>query len=186
MGSESRHATLSASDALAQARADGFVRPTRDTFLPSYECDGHYIDVGPPQTTTGRYADYVHPSYAFAFSDRRVHVARIAIRITVFPDAATAARCARASIYAAKHIPLGRNPTATPGPTRPYKLIDSTTVETYMHPPGQPGEVFPDDTGQYETFLARGRVFAQGVAYNEPHSRVVREDLERIAEEVGG
>jgi large subunit ribosomal protein L11 len=29
-------------------------------------------------------------------------------------------------------------------------------------------------TGQYETFIANGRVLAYGLAYNEPHSRIVR------------
>ena len=41
-------------------------------------------------------------------------------------------------------------------------------------------------TGQYETFIANGRVLAYGLAYNEPHSRIVRADHERIAAEIAG
>ena len=37
-------------------------------------------------------------------------------------------------------------------------------------------------TGQYETFIANGRA----LAYNEPHSRIVRADLERTAAEIAG
>lgn len=69
---------------------------------------------------------------------------------------------------------------------RPYKLIDPTTVETYMHPAGSPGSANAADTGLYETFIANGRVLAVGQAYNEPHSKLVREDLERLAAEIAG
>ena len=32
----------------------------------------------------------------------------------------------------------------------------------------------------------RSRAFAQGLAGNEPHSKIVREDLERLAAEIAG
>ncbi len=185
IGGASHHATMSASQALAQARADGFVRPALDRELLSYKCDGHFIDVGPPQTT-GRYADYVHPSYALGFSDRRVrngpeNVARIAIRITVFHDAAMAARCAHASIYDEMH------PTGQYGGNRlSRRMLDPTTIVIDEHAAGRRGDMFADDTGQYDTFFAKGRVFAQGLAYNVPHSKIVREDLERLAAEIAG
>jgi len=59
-------------------------------------------------------------------------------------------------------------------------------AETFTHAPGAPGSSFPEDTGEYDTFLVRGRVFAQGIAYNEHHSQIVREDLERLADEISG
>ena len=40
--------------------------------------------------------------------------------------------------------------------------------------------------GQYETVIANGRVLAVGLADNEPHSKIVRDDLERIAAEIAG
>jgi hypothetical protein len=97
------------------------------------------------------------------------------------------AGCAEAGIHQAMHIPVDpSNPLGYGPPYRPYKLIDSTTVETSMHAPGAPSFEFAEDTGEYDTFLAHSRVFALGIAYNEPHSRIVREDLERIAAEIAG
>ena len=63
-------------------------------------------------------------------------------------------------------------------------MIDPTTIVINEHPPGS--AIIPDETGKYDTFLARGRVFAQGLAYNVPHSKIVREDLERLAAEIAG
>ena len=39
---------------------------------------------------------------------------------------------------------------------------------------------------EYDTWLAHGRVFALGLAHNGPHSKIVREDLDEIAAEIGG
>jgi hypothetical protein len=52
-----------------------------------------------------------------------------------------------------------------------------------MHKGSVLGEVFPND-GQYETYLASGRAFATGLAYTEHDSRIVQEDLVRIAAEI--
>jgi hypothetical protein len=189
-GGGGHHATLSASEALAQARKDGFVRPRRDSAPASWYCEARYSDQGPP-TPTGRYANYVRPSYALGFNDRRVpagpeNTARIGMLVIVFPTAAIASRCAAAGVYQAMHIPVDPDDATGHFELRPYKLIDATTVETYMHARGAPGFEFPDDTGSYETYFARRRVFALGIAYNEPHSTIVREDLERLAAEIAG
>jgi len=191
MGGGSHHATLSATDALAQARADGFVNPKRDAQPASWRCDRRSWDIGPTKPS-GRYANYVRPSYALGFNDKRVpagpeNTARIAMLVIVFPNASLAKRCAEAGIYQAMHIPVDpSNPLGFGPPYRPYKLIDSTTVETSMHAPGAPGFGNPEDTGEFDTYVVNGRVFALGLAYNEPHSKIVREDLERIAAEIAG
>ena len=107
MGRDSHHSTLSASDALAQARADGFVRPVRDTQPPSYKCVGHFVNVGlrsPPAGTPATSA----PATPWRSTTRRVppgpeNVARIAMLVIVFRDAATAAECARAAIFSEMH-----------------------------------------------------------------------------------
>jgi hypothetical protein len=94
---------------------------------------------------------------------------------------------AEAAIYQAMHSPVDTSgPTAVGPPYRPYKVIDPTTVETAMHAPGAPGFVNAVDDGVYETWFARGRVFALGLAYNGPHSKIVRQDLQRLAAEIAG
>ena len=178
MSGGSPHGTLSASDALAQARKDGFLKPARVSRPPVYECSRHRFERA--VTSSGRFSEYRRPSYALVFTDRHVPVTfdtvRVAMLITVFPDAATAARCARAGIFQAMHIPTNSS----------SRLIDPTTVLSVMHAPNAPGFEVPDDTGQYNTFIAHSRVFAQGLAYNEPHSKIVRQDLERLAAEIAG
>src|SRR5512144_1816141 len=99
MGGASHHATLSADEALAQARADGFVKPRQDAHPVSWQCDG---------TTSSTAAlsagDVRRPTYVIAFNDRRIpngpeNTARIGPLIVVFRDAETAKRCAQAGIY---------------------------------------------------------------------------------------
>jgi hypothetical protein len=184
VGGISHHATLSASEALAQARADGFVRPAQATQPPTYLCAERRFELGP--STTGRYAGFRRPTYQLEFDDSRVHtgpgnVGRILMLVTVFPDAATAGRCAEAGIYLDMH-PEGTSRSARMS----RRMLDPTTIVVDEHSPGRPGDSFRDDTGQYDTFIAQGRAFAQGLAYSEPHSKIVREDLERLVAEIAG
>jgi hypothetical protein len=184
MGGGSHHSTLSASAALAQARSDDFARAVQSKHPPTYLCAEHRFELG--NSTSGRYAGFTRPTYQLEVDDSRVHagpgnVARIGMLITVFPDAATARRCAAAGIY------LDMHPTGTDAGARlSRRMVDSTTIVIDEHEPGRRGGSFRDDTGQYDTFIAQGRVFAQGLAGNVPHSKIVRDDLERIAAEIAG
>ena len=54
-----------------------------------------------------------------------------------------------------------------------------------MHKPGAPGAE-RGQTGEYETYLADGRVFAIGLAFNTHDSQIVQADLARIADEIAG
>ena len=185
LGGDGHHGTLSASEALAQARKDGFVRPSRVTAVQTYMCGDGRFDVG--TSTSGKYAGFSRPAYQFQFGDSRVHagagnVSRIAMLITVFPDAATAKACAQAGLY----VDLHPDPAFGKSARLPRRQIDSTTVVIDEHRAGRAGDSFKDDTGEYDLFLANGRVFAQGLASNVPHSKIVREDLERLAAEIAG
>ena len=185
MGGGSHHPTLSASEALARARSDGFVRPVQANRPPTYLCGEHRFELG--ISTSGRYEGFTRPTYQFEFDDSRVHagpgnVGRIIMQVTVFPDAATARRCAEAGIYLDLHPEAAFQGSARLSRRR----VDLTTVVIDEHKAGRRGDSFRDDTGQYDTYIATGRVFAQGVAYNVPHSRLVREDLERLAAEIAG
>ena len=176
LGGGSQHATLSASDALAQARADGFVNPRRVRSV-AWRCDGKTWDQARPGEA-GPGGHFVVSSYDVVFDDKRVPVqpdstARIAMTVVVFPDAATARRCADALIYQATHA----------GPAVPFKVIDPTTVQTH---PDARGVEFPEDAGEYNTSFAHGRVFAIGFAHNRAHWKIVRADLERLAAEIAG
>ena len=101
------------------------------------------------------------------FDDKRVplesdNTARIAMLVVVFPDAGMARRCANSFVYQSTHSPS--DPSNLTGPHIPYKVVDSTTVEMHTHAPGS--GVFPEDTGDYNTMLAQGRVFGLGFSHN--------------------
>jgi hypothetical protein len=184
------HSTLTAAQALHQARTDGFTRAGHGP-RESWQCTARTSKVGPPQPT-GPFADYKRSLYAIELGDRRVpptsdNTGRIAMAVFVFSDADFAARCAHAGVYTSEHQPVHPDAVASGGSSKtfPYKLIAGTTVETHMHNRDTPGTVFPSD-GQYETYLASGRVFATGLAYTEHDSRIVQRDLARIAAQIDG
>jgi len=185
LGGGSQHATLSATDALAQARKDGFVNPKHVRSV-AWRCDGKTWDQARPDAV-GADAHFVVSNYELVFDDKRVplesdNTARIAMLVVVFPDAGMARRCANSFVYQSTHSPSDpSNPTR---PHIPYKVIDSTTVEMHPHAPGS--AVFPEDTGDYNTMLARGRVFGLGFSRNMPHAKIVRQDLDRLAAEIAG
>ena len=117
MGGGSHHGTLSAADALAQARDDGFVNPRRGP-AQSWHCDAKPSESDSPPA---------RPNYGVVFDDKRVPLAprnsvRIAMMVVVFPDAATAKRCAESGMYEAMHTPV--RPSNGLGPFVPFKLID--------------------------------------------------------------
>jgi hypothetical protein len=152
---------------------------------PTYRCAEREFEVG--STTSGRYAGYVRPTYQLSINDSRIHngpgnVGRIAVLVTVFPEAATAKACAEAGIY------LDLHPDPIYGKTArlPRRQIDSVTVVIDEHKAGRRGDSFKDDTGVYDIFLSKGRVFAQGLAYNVPHMKIVREDLDKVADDIAG
>jgi hypothetical protein len=185
LGGGSQRATLSATDALAQARKDGFVNPKHVRSV-AWRCDGKTWDQARPDAV-GADAHFVVSNYELVFDDKRVplesdNTARIAMLVVVFPDAGMARRCANSFVYQSTHSPS--DPSNPTGPHIPYKVVDSTTVEMHPHAPGS--EVFPEDTGDYNTMLARGRVFGLGFSRNMPHAKIVRADLERLAAEIAG
>lgn len=185
MGGGGHHGTLSVDKALAQVRSDEFVKASRAERPPTYRCAEREFELG--TSTSGRNAGYVRPTYQLAIDDSRVqngpgNVGRIAMLVTVFPDSATAKACAEAGIY----VDLHPDPAFGGSARLPRRQIDSTTVVIDEHKPGRAGDSFKDDTGQYDIFLAHGRVFAQGLASNVPHMRIVRGDLEKLAGEIAG
>jgi hypothetical protein len=183
LGGASHHPTLSAKGALAQARREEFVKASLAERLPTYRCADREFEVG--STTSGRYAGYVRPTYQLSIDDSRVrngpgNVGRIAMLVTVFPDAATAKACAEAGIY----LDLHPDPVFRQSARLPRRQIDSATVVIDEHKAGRRGDSFKDDTGQYDIFLSNGRVFAQGLAYNLPHMRIVRGDLDKLVGDI--
>jgi hypothetical protein len=189
-GSGASHRTLTAAEALHQARADGFTRVSRPAGQ-SWRCRSRLVETG-PRTTVGQYASYRRATYALQFGDKRLpnvddNTAQIAMYATVLPDAALAARCARAGRYEADHVSVEPPGFAEPGsgPMRviPHRTLGPTTIVTHMHASGGPGSLYPDD-GDYQTYLARGRVLAFGLAHTRKASLIVQADLGRIAAQI--
>lgn len=67
----------------------------------------------------------------------------------------------------------------------PYKVISPTTIEVGMHALNVPGSP-PGQTGEFDTYLADGPVFALGIAHNAHDSQIVQDDLARLAHEIAG
>jgi hypothetical protein len=181
-------ATMTAAEALHQARADGFTRPALESG-ESYLCDAHRIDVGPADPA-GRYADYQVPAYGLGFGDHRAppdkqDTAQIVMTVLAFRDANHAARCAPAGLYPTQHQPVDSRAFSLgrPAKTYPYRMIAPTTAETHMHGPNARGQE-PGTDGYYETWLSYGRVLAFGLASNAKNAPVVRSDLDRIARQI--
>jgi hypothetical protein len=82
------------------------------------------------------------------------------MEVWVFRSARFAARCAHGGIYADQHFPVHLGSAKL----LPYKAISQTTVD----------------------YVAGGRVFATGVAYNTHDSQIVQADLAQIADEIAG
>jgi len=182
VGGSSSHATLTATQAIARARANGFINPVRRPPGESWRCAPHEIATGPVQTT-GRYAKYARPVYSIEFGDKRApagadDTARIGMIVVVFHSAKFAAACAQAEIETGKTV-------RSHGKVMPYKVISSTTIEHGMRPPNTPGSP-PGETGEFDTYLADGGAFALGIAYNAHDSQIVQDDLARIAREIAG
>lgn len=185
-GSSSAHPTLTARQAIGRARADGFTRVARES-VASWRCDARGVELG-PVATTGRYAAYRRPSYQLVMGDKRVPptkdgTGRILIGLVVFPNASTAARCARSLLYGADHPRTSYVGARTP--VIRHRMVSPDTMETHMHKIDAPGNVYPDD-GEYDTDFARGRVLAMGLAYTRPTSRIVEDDLQRLASQIAG
>jgi hypothetical protein len=187
LGSSTAQPPLTGGQAVRQARADGFTGVERRS-AGSWHCDRFGVDFG-PLATTGKYESYRRPSYQLSMGDKRVPLTkngtgRILIGVVVFPDASTAARCARALLWETDHprvsFVVGRRQ-----PAIPHRMVSPVTMETHMHKAGAPGNMFPDD-GEYDTAFATGRVLAMGLAYTRPTSRIVEADLERIASQIAG
>jgi hypothetical protein len=182
VGGSSSHATLTAAQAIAQARADGFADAVRRPPAESWRCAPHEIATGPVQTT-GRYAKYTRPVYSIEFGDKRApagadNTARIGMIVVVFHSSEFAAACAKAEIESGKTV-------RSHGKVMPYRVISPTTIEHGMRPPNTPGSP-PGETGEFDTYLADGRALALGIAYNEHDSQIVQDDLARIAHEIAG
>ena len=184
-GSSSAHPTLTEKAAIRQATADGL--KVYRMPLTSWYCRGFETELG-PAATTGRYASYTRVSYEIQLDDKRVrpgpgNTARIGMLVAVFPNASLAGRCARASLYQTDHLLV--SPTSSRTRVIPHKMVSPVTLETHMHKPDTRG-TFAGQDGEYDTFLADGRVLAEGQAYNERNAQLVEDDLKAIASQIAG
>src|SRR6266508_5134191 len=106
VGGGSQHVTLSARDALAQAREDGCVKVSRQAHPEAWWCDRRAARSDVPGWT-----HYVTPNYAIHVEDKRVppgpgNTGRIIMMVVVFRNDSIARRCAEGGIYQNMHIPV--------------------------------------------------------------------------------
>jgi hypothetical protein len=186
-----RHSTLAPSQAVGQARSDGFVGVVIDHAAASWLCNRHGAILGPAQPT-GRYRRYLRPTYSMEFSDPRIppkdgNTAQAGFDVVVMPTARIAARCARAGIYSDEHslVHNGQRTLGSHPKMRPYTVISPTIIQVYKAPPGAPG-VPAGMTGDYDVWLSHGRVLALGEAYNVPNAGIVSTDLAKLAAQIAG
>lgn len=179
------HSTLTLSQAEQRARDDGFVKVVNSPGL-TWHCSGHEMHLGdqPGDTTSG-----TRPSYRLDFGDRRAPAAadgsaRVAMTVVLFPSAGFAARCAAGGLYAGQHEFFVDKATGKQT-VQPSRRISADTIAIYVHRANTPGSL-PGHTGEYDTWLASGRVLAFGLAYNRADSQIVQQDLARLAAQISG
>jgi hypothetical protein len=178
---EEHGAQLTASQALAAAKADGFTRVVRIPSPGSYGCYPGQVVLGPSQPT-GKYKSYLKPEFALEVTDPNVHGPVPGFAIVVRPTAADAAKCAKAEIQQLKHSPFGASQQ------QPYKVIDDATIDLSPHPAGTPNgrTSYAKATGDYQIYLSHGRVLAMAEAFTQPDAATAENDISKLASQIAG
>jgi hypothetical protein len=176
LGSSSQHAELTSSQALAQAKADGFAKIYHHVQPASWDCANGYPQLGTPEPTGG-YRSYMKPRFELDMRDPHIRGSQ-GVVVIVLPSDAGAASCAAAEINELLHpFTVIKHPA---------KQIDDATVVVSPHPPNAPGETYAKATGDYEISLARGRVLALGNASTQPEAATLESDMSKLASQIAG
>jgi hypothetical protein len=172
----------SRAEAMSIAKHDGFkVQPTTHGILLT--CNRTALDFMDAQPHAP--AGAIVPQYGLSINDRRL---KSTVRgrgggillLLALPSAADARRCAAAGIYGAQHYE-----GQTPGTTVPYRMFSSVTVD--LNPHSANASIYPrGTTGEFDTYIARGRVLAVGTTYNEAQAAIAEADLRQLLSQIAG
>jgi hypothetical protein len=175
LGSSAHHAQLTPSQAVAHAKADGFIKIYRHPTPPTWDCAHDYPRLGTPEPT-GLYRSYMKPRFELDMRDPHIHSGQ-GVVIIVLPSDAGAASCAAAEVNQLLHpFTIIKHPAVQ---------IDRATVVVSPHPAGEPGQS-AKATGDYEIALARGRVLALGNAGTQPEAATLESDMSQLASQIAG
>jgi len=166
---------------VAQARADGF----RKIFIQRNPAAWSCTPQNPltrANTATGVYEMngrkhmFVKPRFQLeARVPKSIGHGQGGVVLIVLPNAALAARCAKAEINMI-HVFT----------KQPYKVIDAATIVVAPHPPGAPGESDPAATGAYEINMSRGDVLVLAGTDTRPSAAAAESKLAELAEQISG
>jgi hypothetical protein len=161
----------SRAEAISIAKGDGYkVQPTTHGILLT--CNRTALDFTETQPYAPDPAGAIVPQYGLSINDRRL---KSTVRgrgggillLLALPSAADARRCAAAGIYGAQHYE-----GQTPGTTVPYRMFSPVTVD--INPPA----------GEFDTYIARGRMLAVGTTNNEAQARIAEADLRQLLSQI--
>jgi hypothetical protein len=183
LGSSSHHAALTASQAVAQAKADGFTKVMLAPGPPAWNCS-HEIATTRANIESGVYKMYGRhlrfekPRYQLEAKLPKVGGNGLVV-IIALPSASLAARCVKAEFDIYERT--------IPGVIRqPYKVIDAATIVVDPNPPGAPGSTSPTATGDYEIYLSNGGVLALGNADTRQSAATVESKLSALVRQISG
>jgi len=161
----------SKAEAMSIAKHDGFmVQPTTHGILLT--CNRTALDFTESLSHAPDPAGAIVPQYGLSINDRRL---KSTVRgrgggillLLALPSAADARRCAAAGIYGAQHYE-----GQTPGTTVPYRMFSAVTVD--LNPPA----------GEFDTYIAQGRMLAVGTTYNEAQATIAEADLRQLLSQI--
>jgi hypothetical protein len=161
----------SRAEAMSIAKGDGYkVQPTTHGILLT--CNRTALDFTETQPYAPDPAGAIVPQYGLSINDRRL---KSTVRgrgggillLLALPSAADARRCAAAGIYGAQHYE-----GQTPGTTVPYRMFSAVTVD--INPPA----------GEFDTYIARGRMLAVGTTNNAAQATIAEADLRQLLSQI--
>ena len=161
-------------EAMSIAKGDGYkVQPPTHGILLT--CNRTALDFTETQPYAPDPAGAIVPQYGLSINDRRLHPVRGhnglsgggTLLLLALPSAADARRCAAAGIYGAQHYE-----GQTPGTTVPYRMFSAVTVD--INPPA----------GEFDTYIARGRMLAVGTTNNAAQATIAEADLRQLLSQI--
>lgn len=183
----------SQAEAVSIAKGDGYKVQAGTYGTHPLTCTHRRLDFGSILPGAPLAAGAIMPRYILSITDHKLHPivhhygpsGGGILLLLALPSAADARRCAAAGIYGAQHQPvLAPTPQGQqPGTTLHYKMFSPVTVDVNPHSANAPG-YGSGTTGEFDTYIAQGRVLAIGTTYNEAQAAIAEADLRRLLSQI--